>query len=196
MPDDLISSDQIQIRILALRGHRVLLDADLAAFYGVPTFRFNEAIKRNAERFPADFRFQLTREEHVRLISQFAISSADMAGAEAAKTGSAPAMMSPRRHGGSRKLPWAFTEHGALMAATVLNSTRAVQMSLVIVRAFVALRRMVADQAALAGKLAELESRVGAHDEQLAALIAAIRQLTDSPEPTHGRRMGFQQGSQ
>jgi len=180
------SPDQIQSRILTLRRHRVLLDADLAAFYGVPTHRFNEAVKRHAGRFPDDFRFQLTREEHSDLISQSAISSADVTGTDEA---------SPRRHGGVRKLPWAFTEHGALMAATVLNSPRAVQMSLVIVRAFVALRRLVADHRMLAAKLAELDSLVGAHDKQLAAIIEAIRQLMASPDPEHGRKIGFHAGN-
>jgi hypothetical protein len=167
--------DQIQSRILFLRGHRVILDADLARFYGVPTFRFNEAIKRNADRFPEDFRFQLTNEEVAALISQTAISKAG--------------------RGGRRTLPWAFTEHGALMAATVLNSPSAVQLSVVVIRAFVALRRMAADQKALAAKLAELDSRVGAHDEQLTAIIEVIRQLTSSTDPEHDRKMGFHQGN-
>ena len=121
--EETIPLGQIQSRILVLRGYRVLLDSDLARFYGVPTSRFNEAVKRNARRFPGDFRFLLTPEELTPLISQIAISSS--------------------AHGGVRKMPWAFTEHGALMAANVLNSLRAVRMSVVIVRAFVALRRMV-----------------------------------------------------
>ena len=104
---DLIPLDRIQTHILVIRGCRVLLDSDLASFYGVQTSRLNEAVKRNANRFPSDFRFQLTPEEVSHLISQFAISN-------------------PRR-GGLRKMPFAFTEHGALMAATVLNSPRAVQ---------------------------------------------------------------------
>lgn len=172
---EIIPLDYIQSRILLLRGHRVILDTDLARFYGVPTFRFNEAIKRNAERFPADFRFQLTDQEVAALTSQIAMSNAG--------------------RGGRRTLPWAFTEHGALMAATVLNSPRAVQLSLVVIRAFVALRRMVSDQQMLAAKLAELDSRVGEHDEQFAAIIEAIRQLTASPDPTHGRKMGFHEGN-
>src|ERR1035437_647022 len=117
---EIIPLEHVQSRILVLRNLRVVLDRDLAALYGVPTFRLNEAVKRNADRFPGDFRFQLTAEELGRLTSQFAISK-------------------PGR-GGRRTLPYAFTEHGALMAATILNSSRAVQMSLVIVRAFVRLR--------------------------------------------------------
>jgi len=170
---DLIPLDQIQTRILQLRGYRVLLDSDLAVFYGVPTYRFNEAVTRKKNRFPADLRFQLTYEEVARLKSQFAMS----------KVG----------RGGRRTLPWAFTEHGALMAANVLNSPCSVQMSLVVIRAFVALRRMVLDHKALAAKLAELDARVGAHDEQLAAIIEAIRQLAAPTGPGQGRKIGFHQ---
>ena len=144
MPEELIPAEHIQSRILVLRGQRVLLDRDLATLYGVPTFRLNEAVKRNADRFPDDFLFQLTPEELGSLTSQFAMSK-------------------PGR-GGRRTLPWAFTEHGALMAATILNSPRAVQMSLVVIRAFVRLRQLLVNQKALAAKLAELDARVGAHD--------------------------------
>jgi hypothetical protein len=174
-PSNLIPLDQIQTRILVVRGWRILLDSDLARFYGVQTSRLNEAVKRKANRFPSDFRFQLTSEEVRPLISQFAISN-------------------PRR-GGLRKMPWAFTEHGALMAATVLNSPRAVQMSLVVIRAFAALRRLVLDQKALAEKLAELDSRVGAHDETLAEIIEAIRQLAAPADPEHNRKIGFHRGN-
>jgi hypothetical protein len=169
--NEAIALNQVQSRIFVLRGHRVLLDSDLARFYGVPTHRFNEAIKRNVDRFPVDFRFQLTHEELTPLISQIAISK-------------------PGR-GGARKLPWAFTEHGALMAANVLNSPYAVQMSIVVVRAFFALRRMILDHKALSSKLAELDDRIGAHDEQLAEIVEAIRYLTSPEVPEHGRKIGF-----
>jgi hypothetical protein len=178
----------IRSRIFDLRGHRVLLDADLAAFYGVPTKVFNQAVRRNAARFPSDFRFQLSPEEFANLRSQIVTSSLDPASA------ASEAPDSPQ-HGGHRWRPWAFTEHGALMAATVLNSPRAVQMSLLVVRAFVALRRLVADHRAFADKLGELEARVGGHDEQLAAIIEAIRQLVVSPGPEHGRKIGFHPGN-
>lgn len=158
-----------------MRGARVIIDADLARLYDVPTFRLNEAVKRNVDRFPADFRFQLTDDELGRLTSQFAISK-------------------PGR-GGRRTHPWAFTEHGALMAATILNSPRAVQMSLVIIRAFVRLRQLVVNHKAIATKLAELDARVGAHDEQLAALVEALRQLALPDAPEHGRKMGIHQGN-
>jgi hypothetical protein len=168
-----IPIDQIQSRILSLRGQRVLLDRDLALFYGVPTRTINQAVKRNLSRFPDDFRFQITEEELTNLRSQIVISSLD--------------------HGGRRYTPFAFTEYGILMAATVLNSARAVQMSIVIVRVFSALRRMVLAQEELAEKLAELESRVGVHDEEIAQIVQAIRQLAAPPDPspTHGRKIGF-----
>jgi hypothetical protein len=171
MNQDVIPIDQIQTRIVVVRGHRIIMDADLAAFYGVSTKVLNQAVKRNADRFPPDFRFQLTDEEVANLMSQIVTSSSG--------------------HGGRRKLPFAFTEHGALMAATVVNSSRAVQMSLVVMRAFVALRRLVLDHKALAGKLEELDARVGAHDEQLAEIIEAIRQLAAPGGPAHRRKIGF-----
>ena len=173
--ESLIHLEHIQSRILVLRGERVLLDRDLAALYGVPTFRFNEAIKRNAVRFPDDFRFQLTADEMAALTSQFAMSK-------------------PGR-GGRRTLPYAFTEHGAIMAANVLKSDAAVEMSVHVVRAFIRLRQLMINHKVLAGKLAELDARLGEHDEQLAAIVAAIRQLTTPDTPTHGRKMGFHQGN-
>jgi hypothetical protein len=175
MSDEIIPLDQIQTRIVVLRGHRVLLDTDLAAFYGVPPRALNQAVKRNEDRFPADFRFQLTHEEVAGLRSQSVISN--------------------EGRGGRRYQPFAFTEHGALMAATVLNSPRAVQMSLVVIRAFVALRRLALENKALVEKLAELDARVGAHDEQLVEIVTAIRQLLAPPGPEHDRKIGFHHGN-
>jgi len=126
--------------IRTIRGHKVILDRDLAALYGVPTFRFNEAVKRNRKRFPADFMFQLTTEEIAALTSQIA--------------------MSKRGRGGRRTLPYAFTEHGAVMAANILNSRRAVQMSIFVVRAFIKMRQTMATNKVLMEKLAELESKL------------------------------------
>jgi len=171
-----IALDQVQSRIFVLRGHRVLLDTDLAAFYGVPTKSLNRALNRNANRFPEDFCFQLTNEEFTNLKYQIGTSSLG--------------------HGGRRKLPFAFTEHGALMAATVLNSPHAVLMSIVVVRAFFALRRMILDHKALASKLAEMDTRIGAHDEQLVEIIEAIRRLTTPDGLIHGRKIGFNPGNQ
>jgi hypothetical protein len=169
--NEAIALDQVQSRIFVLRGHRVLLDTDLAAFYGVPTKSLNRALNRNANRFPGDFCFRLTSEEVTNLKYQFGTSSLG--------------------HGDRRKLPFAFTEHGALMAATVLNSPYAVQMSIVVVRAFFALRRMILDHKALSSKLAELDVRIGAHDERLVEIVEAIRRLAAPDGPIHGRKIGF-----
>lgn len=173
--NEILAADQIKQRIIVLRGHRVILDEDLAAFYGVITKSLNQAVKRNADRFPADFRFQLNHEEVASLKSQIVTSNVG--------------------RGGRRKLPFAFTEHGALMAANVLNSPHAVQMSIVVVRAFFALRRMILDHRTLSMKLAELDDRVGAHDERLTEIIEAIRQLTTPAGPVHGRKIGFNPGN-
>jgi hypothetical protein len=173
--NEAIALDQVQSRIFVLRGHRVLLDTDLAAFYGVPTKSLNRALNRNANRFPDDFCFRLTNEEVTILRYQFGTSNGG--------------------RGGRRYLPFAFTEHGALMAANVLNSSHAVQMSIVVVRAFFALRRMILDHNALASKLTELDARVGAHDERLAEIIEAIRRLTTPDGPVHGRKIGFNPGN-
>jgi hypothetical protein len=156
--------------ITVLRGHRVILDAELAAIYGVTTGRLNEAVKRNAERFPEDFMFRLSAAEHAALISQIATS----------KSG----------RGGRRKLPWAFTEHGAIQAANVLNSPRAIAMGVYVVRAFVQLRELLASNTALARKLDELERKYKHHDEAIAAILSAIRELMHPPAPKR-RPIGF-----
>ena len=162
--------EAIDQRILSIRGLRVILDTDLAPIFGVPTFRLNEAIKRNRERFPEDFMFQLTQEEFASLTSQIAISK--------------------RGRGGRRSLPHAFTEHGVLMAANVLRSDRAVRMSVHVVRAFVRLREMLASHKELAQKLAELEQRISKHDTDIQAIVIAIRRLMAPPEPPK-KRVGF-----
>jgi ORF6N domain len=164
---------QIESRILLVRGQRVLLDADLARLYGVGTGRLNEQVKRNRGRFPADFMFQLTKQEVAALRSQFAISNA-----------------APGR-GGRRYSPLAFTEHGAIMAATVLSSQRAIDMSLHVVRAFVRLRDVITANKALAAKLEELEERLATHDQAIGDLVKAIRALAVGPEPVRKRRIGF-----
>src|SRR5262245_56704651 len=153
--------ERIERRILSLRGRRVLLDADLAELYRVPTKRLNEQVRRNADRFPGDFMFQVNAGEAAALRSQFATS----------KMG----------RGGRRYRPFAFTEHGAIMAANVLNSPRAVRTSVLIVRAFVRLRQLLGTRRELADKLAELERRLGGHDEAIGALMTAIRELV-APE--------------
>jgi ORF6N domain len=167
---EFVSLERISQSILVLRGQRVLRDSDLAALYGVSTKRFNEQVKRNLARFPADFAFQLSDDEAESLRSQFATL----------KIGG---------RGQHRKyLPYAFTEHGAIMAATILNSPRAVEMSVHIVRAFVRLREMLASNKELAQKLAELERRVDSHDSVIVGILKTLRELTNVPET---RAIGF-----
>lgn len=167
-------ASEITRKILILRGQRVLLDSDLAAVYGTTTSRLNAAVKRNARRFPADFVFQLNQQEFGNLTSQFATS----------RTG----------WGGRRRLPHAFTEHGAIMAAAVLNSPRAIEMSVYVVRAFVRLRELVASSANLARKLDALERSVADLDagtrQRFDEVYAAIRALM-TPPPGKRRPIGF-----
>jgi len=159
--------EAIERKILLIRGRKVMLDSDLAKLYGVPTFRFNEQVRRNLKRFPEDFMFQLTKDEHRSLISQFAIS----------KIG----------RGGRRFLPYVFTEHGALMAANVLKSEKAIEASIYVVRAFAKLREMIASHKDLARRLAELEKK---YDAQFKVVFDAIRQLMEPAKPKP-RRIGF-----
>jgi hypothetical protein len=161
--------------ILVLRGHKVLLDAELAALYGVTTKRLNEQVKRNAERFPEDFMFRLTRAETETLNrSQFATGS--------------------QKHRDPRFPPYAFTEHGAIMAATILNSPRAIEMSVYVVRAFVQLRELLGSNRELARRFAQLEARLDKklteHDAAIAAILSAIRELMNPPDPKR-RPIGF-----
>jgi hypothetical protein len=169
--------ENITRSILVLRGHRVILDAELAALYGVTTKRLNEQVKRNTARFPEDFTFQLTADEAAALRSQFATS----------KT-------SPIGRGGRRYLPYAFTEHGAIQAANVLNSPRAVEMGIYVVRAFVQLRELFSSNKELAKRLDQLEARIekklAIHDDAIAAMLSAIRELMHAPPPKH-RPIGF-----
>lgn len=167
----IVPIEQIAQSILILRGQRVLLDGELAQLYGVTTKRFNEQVKRNLERFPADFMFRLNTEEAAALRSQFATL----------KTG----------RGQHRKyLPYAFTEHGAIMAATILNSPRAVDMSVYVVRAFVQLRDLLTSNRQLAEKFAEFERKVSSHDQAIAGILKAIRELMHPPVPKQ-RPIGF-----
>jgi hypothetical protein len=165
------SAVTVESRILILRHQRVILDVDIARLYGVSVKRLNEQVKRNQERFPSDFMFQLTDRENGALRSQIATSK--------------------KTRGGRRYTPHAFTEHGAIMAATVLNSKRAVQMSVFVVRAFVRLREMLATNRRLAGKIAELENRLDTHDSVIQDLIEAIKELMTPKQPPR-RRIGFQ----
>ncbi|HUJ10040.1 MAG TPA: ORF6N domain-containing protein [Verrucomicrobiae bacterium] len=168
-------ADRIEEYIYTVRGQRVILDADLAALYGVTTKRLNEQVKRNAERFPDDFAFQLTPQESTNLRSQIATSSLSGNRSQIA-TGS---------YGGRRYLPYAFTEHGAIMAANVLNSPRAVQMSVFVVRAFVRMRAALTDNGPLARKLAvleeELKDRLNLQDAVIVDILRRFMNIIDPP---------------
>ena len=161
-----VPAERIERAIFSIRGEKMMLDSDLAELYGVETKRLNEQVRRNPNRFPPDFMFQLTAEEWESLRSQFATL----------------------KRGEHRKyLPYAFTEHGALMLANVLNSERAAQTSVMVVRAFVRLRQMLASNAELAPKLDAMEKK---YDAQFKVVFDAIRQLMSPPEPKR-REIGF-----
>jgi hypothetical protein len=171
---------EIEQDILLIRGQRVILASDLARLYGVPVRRLNEQVKRNSDRFPADFVFQLTRAEAemaTRSRSQFATLNDGAALKSQIATS--------KRGMNIKYLPYAFTEHGAIMAANLLRSERAAKVSVFVVRAFVKLRETFASHRELAGKLNELESKIQDHDGQIGALIGAIRSLMAEPR---GRR--------
>ena len=164
----IVSPERIVHAILLMRGQRVILDSDLAKLYGVTTKRLNQQVRRNNDRFPPDFMFQLTAEVTEVLRSQFATSN--------------------QGRGGRRYAPYVFTEHGAIMAASVLNSPRAIDVSVQVVRAFVKLREMLATHKDLARKLEELERK---YDAQFKVVFDAIRQLmAPPPEPNRGK-FGF-----
>ena len=169
--------EPIEILIRVVRGQRVILDSDLATIYEVSTTRLNQQVRRNAERFPEDFAFQLTPDEFAGLMLQIATSK--------------------KGRGGRRKLPLAFTEHGAIMAANVLNSPRAEQMSVFVIRAFVKMREMLAQNKELAAKLMELErsltGRLDHHEKAIVRILDEIKKLMEPPpEPeTKRRQIGF-----
>ena len=169
--DAIVSSGRVESLILSIRGRRVILDSDLAQLYGVTTARLNEQVRRNPDRFPPDFMFPLSPQEFAALISHNATS---------------------KGRGGRRKLPNVFTEHGAIMAANVLNSGRAIEVGVYVVRAFVRLREMMATNKEVAARLDELDRKVAGHDETIRALVHAIRQLMESPPSAPRRRsIGF-----
>ncbi len=169
---------RVEALIRTIRGEKVILDSDLAKLYGVTTSRLNEQVKRNLERFPSDFVFRLTRTEFENLISQIATSSSG--------------------YGGRRKLPLVFTEHGAIMAANVLNSARPVEMSVYVVRAFVKMRSVLSEHKDLARELAEVErqltERLDVHEAAIVEVLRRVMFLLDPPpqppDPPR-RRIGF-----
>ena len=169
MNKGIVSAEQIALRIRLFHGQKVLLDSDLARLYGVTTGNLNKAVNRNRERFPKDFVFQLTAEEAKNLIFQIGRS---------------------KGRGGRRHLPYAFTEQGVAMLSSVLQSERAVKINIAIMRAFVKLREMLETNRELARKFSELEQRVGKHDEEITAILEAIRQLIAPPKKAR-REIGF-----
>ncbi|MDA8239814.1 MAG: ORF6N domain-containing protein [Nitrospiraceae bacterium] len=180
----------IEAVILSARGHKVILDADLASIYGVPTKRLNEQVKRNAERFPVDFAFQLTAKEWADLKSHIATSSLSGAGDDPSEMNRSQ-IETASFHGGRRKLPWVFSEHGAIMAATVLNSPQAVSMSVYVVRAFVHMREQLAANAAILKRLAEIDKTLLNHDQALKIIWQKLQPLLQPPPETPKRRIGF-----
>jgi hypothetical protein len=188
MGTQIIPIENIARSIYLIRGQKVMLDYDLAALYGVEARVLNQAVKRQADRFPVDFMFQLSAEEAGR-ISQFVIPHGGEHGAKK-HSNSSQTVMSSRKHRGKRYRPYAFTEQGVAMLSSVLKSERAVNVNIAIMRAFVKLRATLETNRELAHKFAELESRVGKHDEEIAAIIEAIRQLMSPPEKPR-REIGF-----
>jgi hypothetical protein len=178
-----LDAQEIAQRIQLIRGQRVILDVDLAAFYGETTKRFNQQVRRNLARFPADFMFQLDAEEAQALRLQSA--TLDAAGKPGQGTG-----VGLGRGRYSKYLPLAFTEHGAIMAATLLASPRATQISVYVVRAFVQWRSMLATNRELSQKLHALERKVSKHDDSIGELIESMRQLLATPE-VKKRPIGF-----
>ena len=166
----IVAVGKIENRILLIRGEKVIVDADLAEFYGVPTKRLNEQVKRNPSRFPSDFVFQLNAAEKSEVV-------ANCDHLEKLKY--------------SPSLPNVFTEHGAIMAASVLNSQRAIETSVFIVRAFVKLREMVAGQKELQRKISDIEKRLTNHDGQIVELVTLIKKFLNPDPPPKQRRIGF-----
>jgi hypothetical protein len=182
------SSDPLSGRIFTVRGKRVVLDADLAQLYGTTTKVFNQAIKRNAARFPGDFAFQLTSAEVSNFKSQMVISSSEVAdGQNTANMWSQIVTTSRRR---LSNLPWAFTEHGAVMAANVLKSPKAVAMSVYVVRAFVQIREELMTSAVILKRLAEIDRKLVTHDVILRDIYEKLSPLLTPPEIPR-REMGY-----
>ena len=171
----LITLDAIERKIHLVRDQKVMLDSDLAQLYLVPTKRLNEQVKRNLQRFPDDFMFQLTSEELSNLKSQYATSSL-------------------KNYGGRRTLPYAFTEQGVAMLSSVLNSERAVSVNIAIMRAFVNMRKMLLTNDDVSRKLAEVENKLGEHDERFKKVFTALRLLMNPPQSST-KQIGYIQNS-
>jgi len=189
----------IETLILNIRNQKVILDADLAELYGMPTKVFNQAFNRNRERFPDDFAFQITADEFAGLrslmtavnSSQIAMSSSQIVESEDSVLNSSQFVTSSQKHRGVAYRPWAFTEHGAIMAATVLNSPEAVAMSVFVVRAFMQIREQLAANAAILKRLAEIDKTLLEHDSALRVIWTKLQPLLAPPPEPPRRRIGF-----
>jgi ORF6N domain len=182
--NDSSALEQVEPLIHEIRGEKVILDADLARLYGVTTKRLNEQVKRNQERFPDDFMFQLTAKESADLRSQFATSSSQ--GSKPQENARSRSQIATLKRGQNIKyLPNVFTEHGAIMAANVLNSPRAVQMSVFVVRAFLKMRALLGDKHELAKQLAalekELKQRLDIHEAAIVTILQRVMDIIDPP---------------
>jgi hypothetical protein len=166
-----VPDEEIERRIYVLRGQRVMVDSELAHPYGITTAALNQAVRRNRERFPDDFAFQLTPQEFRALLSQFVIAN--------------------KGRGGRRNLPWAFTEHGVAMLSSVLHSPTAIRVNIEIVRAFVRLRRLLATPGELVVQLTKLAETVQLHDEQIKVITDVLRRMMEPPPEEPERRFGF-----
>ena len=177
--------------IVTVRNQKVILDADLARVYGVTTRRLNEQVRRNAERFPADFAFRLTPQEVMNLRSQIATSSLQPIDSENVVMNWSQFATSSSKHRGATYRPYAFTEHGAIMAATVLNSPQAVKMSLFVVRAFVKMREHLLSRTELEARLLQIENVLLAHDDRIRELFRQIQPLLLPPPDPPSKPIGF-----
>ena len=183
---------QVAPLIRTIRDQRVILDFDLARIYGVETRAFNQAVKRNLDRFPIDFGFQLSISEFAGLNDSTSAQDADYS---AINANSSQTVMSSRKHRGARYRPWAFTEHGALMAANILRSKRAIQMSVFIIRAFVKMREEIAANSSILKRLAEIDKTLLVHDLGLRDLYRKLLPLLEPPPDPPKSKIGFHPGN-
>jgi hypothetical protein len=196
------TAEPINPRIVLIREQRVILDFDLARLYGVPTKRFNEALRRNRDRFPPDFAFQITFQEFSALReamrgnwSQFAASSVQLPDGSKDTGSSSQSLTGSRKHRGATYRPWAFNEHGALMAANILRSARAREMSIFVIRAFVKMREELAANAAILKRLAEIDKTLLVHDAALRDLYQKLLPLLSPPPDSSKPKIGFHPGN-
>jgi len=188
-----LSETQIEQSVRLIRGHKVMLDSDLAMFYGVPTYRLNEAVKRNLKRFPEDFMFQLTKEEAERSRSQFVtLNISDNQNKKPIPPSRSQfAILNTGRGQNIKYLPYAFTEQGVAMLSSVLRSDRAVQVNIAIMRAFVSLRGMMRSQDTIKQELSALKRQYKNHDDQIKTIFLLIDEIIAPPIPKKKRKIGF-----